>query len=58
MKKVFLALAMVFALSVVSCKEVNSTETQETSADSTQVQTDSTAVSADSTSVDTTTAVK
>jgi hypothetical protein len=58
MKKVILALAIVSTLSLVSCKNTNSTETQTTTVDSTAVQADSTNVQADSTAVDTTTTVK
>jgi hypothetical protein len=52
MKKVFLALAIVFALTVTSCKNTTP-ETQEntTSIDSTKVQADSTATQADTTAV-------
>jgi hypothetical protein len=57
MKKVFLALAVIATITAVSCKNVNSTETQ-TSTDSTEVQADTTAVQADSTAVDTTKTVK
>ena len=58
MKKVILALAIVSTLSLVSCKNTNSTETQTTQVDSTKVQADSTNVQADSAAVDTTKAVK
>jgi len=52
MKKVFLALAIVFALTVTACKNTTP-ETQEntTSIDSTKVQADSTATQADTTAV-------
>ena len=52
MKKVFLALAIVLALTVTSCKNTTQ-ETQEntTSIDSTKVQADSTATQADTTAV-------
>jgi hypothetical protein len=50
MKKVFLALAIMMAITVTSCKQVEATET--TTVDSTSVQVDS--VQVDSTSADTT----
>jgi hypothetical protein len=53
MKKVILALAIVFTLALVSCKNTNSTESQTTQVDSTAVQADSTNVQADSTTVNT-----
>ena len=53
MKKVILALAIVSTLSLVSCKNTNSMESQTTQVDSTAVQADSTNDQADSTTVDT-----
>ena len=52
MKKVILALAIVSTLSLVSCKNSNSKETQ-TAVDSTQVQAGSTSIQADNGAVNT-----
>jgi hypothetical protein len=44
MKKVFLALSMIIALAVTSCKQVESTETETTATDSTEVVVDTVVV--------------
>ena len=51
MKKVFLSLAVVAVLSVVSCKKADAPATDEVAADTTAVVADTTAVVADTTAV-------
>jgi hypothetical protein len=51
MKKVFLSLAVVAVLSVVSCKKADAPATEEVAADTTAVVADTTAVVADTTAV-------
>ena len=49
MKKVFLSLAVVAVLTVVSCKKADAPATEEVAADTTAVVADTTAVTADTT---------